>query len=55
VEPEDFMQDIRDRFGLTIPDRWEVTGAVRDSELYYDSVMDKIYREKSLFYADIES
>jgi hypothetical protein len=55
VEPEDFMQDIRDRFGLTIPDRWEITGAVRDSELYYDSVMDKIYREKSLFYADIES
>ena len=55
VEPEDFMQDIHDRFGLTVPDRWEITGAVKDSELYYDSIMDKIYREKSLFYADIET
>ena len=54
VVPEDFMQDIQDRFGIVIPDRWEVTGAVKDSELYYDSIMDKVYREKSLYYADIE-
>ncbi len=54
VEPEEFLQDIRDRFGLNIPDRYEVTGAVRDSELYYDPIMDKIYREKALYYADID-
>ena len=55
VEPEVFMQDIHDRFSLTIPNRWEITGAVRDSELYYDSVMDKVYREKALYYDDIEA
>ena len=54
VEPEEFMQDIKDRFGLTIPDRYEVTGAVRDSELYYDPIMDRIYRDKSLYYADLD-
>ena len=54
VEPEEFMQDIQDRFGITIPDRYAVTGAVRDSELYYDEIMDKIYRDKSLYYAELD-
>ena len=54
VEPDEFMQDIKERFGLSIPDRYEITNAVNDSELYYDSIMDKIYREKALYYADID-
>lgn len=55
VEPEDFMQDMQDRFGLTVPDRWEVTGAVKDSEFYYNEIMDKVYRDKALYYDDIEA
>lgn len=54
VEIEDFMQELKDRFGLVLLDRYMVTGAVKDTELYYDAIMDKVYREKSLYYADIE-
>ena len=54
VEPEDFMWDVEERFGVTIPNRYEVTAAVKDSELYYDSIMDKIYRDKALYYAELD-
>ena len=54
VSPEDFIWDLEDRFGVKVPNRWEVTAAVKDSELYYDSVMDKVYRDKSLYLADLE-
>ena len=54
VDPDEFMQDIKNGFGIAIPDRYEVTGAVKDTELYYDSIMDKIYRDKSFYYADID-
>lgn len=55
VEIEDFMQDVKARFGLTIPDRYMVTGAAKDSELYYNEIMDKVYRDKALYYDDIEA
>ena len=51
---DEFIQDIEDRFGVRIPARHEVTGAIRGTELYYDSIMDKVYRDKSLYYADFD-
>ncbi len=54
VEPEDFMQDMEERFGIRIPNRYEVIYAIKSKELYYDSIMDKIYRDKALFYADLD-
>ena len=54
VDPDEFIQDITDRYGVVIPNRYEVTMAIKDTELYYDDIMDIIYRDKSLYYADLD-
>ncbi len=54
VDPDEFILDIKDRYGIVIPNRYEITMAIKDTELYYDDIMDKIYRDKSLYYADLD-
>ena len=54
IDIDDFIQDISERYGITIPNRYEVINAVKGTELYYDDIMDKIYRSKELYYADID-
>ena len=54
VDLDEFIQDVHSRFGVVIPNRHEVTAAIRGTELYYDSIMDKVYRNKSFYYADFD-
>lgn len=54
IDPDDFIRDMKDRFGVTIPNRREVITAVKGTELYYDSIMDKVYRDKTLYYNEID-
>ena len=54
IDLDEFIQDVRDRFGVTIPNRYEVTNAIKGTELYYDDIMDKVYLDKSLYYADFD-
>ena len=37
-----------------IPNRYEVTNTIKGTELYYDDIMDKVYLDKSLYYADFD-
>ena len=41
-------------FGIKIPERYEVTYAIKGTELYYDDIMDKVYLDKALYYADFD-
>ena len=54
VDLDDFIQDIKDRYGIVIPNRYEVTNTIKGTELYYDDIMDKVYLDKSLYYADFD-
>lgn len=54
VDLDEFIQDIQDRFGIKIPERYEVTYAIKGTELYYDDIMDKVYLDKALYYADFD-
>jgi hypothetical protein len=54
VDPDVFVEDMEDRFSIHIPDRYEILNAIRDTELYYDSIMDKVYCDKSTYYADFD-
>ena len=54
VDLDEFIGDVQNRFGVSIPSRFDVTQAVHGSELYYDSIMDKIYRNKELYYSDFD-
>ena len=54
VSEDTFIQDIQDRFGVVIGNRAEIVEAVKGTDFYYDRIMQKIYREKSLYYADLD-
>ena len=54
VELDEFVQDMEEEFGVKIPARHEVTNALIGTGMYYDTIMDKIYRDKSLYYEDFD-
>lgn len=58
VDYDEFLQDIREIYGVEIPadDRSIITGWINDSGTgrYYDSLMNKIYRNKDNYYAEFD-
>lgn len=54
IDLDEFIEDINDRFGVRISNRYDVIQAVKDTEMYYDSIMDKVYRDKSVYYSDFD-
>ena len=53
VDPEDLLENVRDEYGLKL-DRQDVLNAVRDTDKYYDPIMDKVYRNKMYYYDEFE-
>ena len=54
VELSDFIDDCSEQYGVTITDRYDVTQAIAGTEFYYDSIMGKIYRNKSYYYSEFD-
>ena len=54
VELSDFIDDCSEQYGVTITDRYDVTRAIAGTEFYYDSIMGKIYRNKSYYYSEFD-
>lgn len=53
VDVDDFMSDCRDNYGITIPERFEITEAISGTDMYYDPIMNRIYSDKSIYYDDL--
>ena len=53
VDIYDFIDDIKEKYGITITDKYDITGAVSGTSGYYDPIMEKIYKNKDLYYEDI--
>lgn len=54
VDIDDFIDDVYEKYGIKIPEKYDVTGAVSGTGMYYDSIMNKIYSSKSLYYSDLD-
>ena len=54
VDVDDFIDDVYEKYGIKIPEKYDVTGAVSGTGMYYDSIMNKIYSSKSLYYSDLD-
>lgn len=54
VDIDEFKDDCADLFGMNITDRYEITNAVNGTEFYYDSIMERIYRNKEVYYSEFE-
>jgi hypothetical protein len=54
IDVDDLIQDCFDIYGVKIPDKYEITSAIKGTNFYYDEIMEKIYRDKNLYYEEIE-
>ena len=54
VTPDDLIEDLEDRFGIVVSDRRKIIDCIKDTGLYYDTIMDKIYRNKEIYYSDFD-
>ena len=54
VDVDDFIADCYDKYAIRIPERGEVTRALAGTDFYYDSIMEKIYRNKDYYYAEFD-
>ena len=48
----DFLQFIEKEYGIRFS-KEKVTWIIKDTEMYYDSTMEKIYKSKEYFYEEI--
>ena len=54
VDMDEFINDCADLFGMNITDRYDITRAVNGTEYYYDSIMERIYRNKEIYYSEFD-
>ena len=56
IDIDDFIDDVYEKYGIRISNenKYDVIAAVAGTEMYYDSIMNKIYSSKALYYADLD-
>lgn len=54
VELDDYIADCYEKYGIQISDRYDVLSAISGTEFYYDNIMQKIYRNKNVYYAEFD-
>lgn len=54
VDTYEFIDDCDNEFGIRIPERNAVITAISGTDFYYDSIMDKFYRNKNYYYDDLD-
>lgn len=52
VNVDDFSHELRERFGIEL-DRYSIVEKVKGSDVYYDSIMEKLYADYSLYFEEI--
>lgn len=54
VDIDEFIGDCSEKYGIKIPNRYEVIDAISNTDFYYDRIMDKIYRNKNVYYEEFD-
>ena len=54
VDTLDLINEISERFGCKIKEKSNILYRIKDTEIYYDSILDKLYANKDLYYKEIE-
>ena len=52
VNVDDFSLELREKFGIEL-DRYAIVEKVKGSDVYYDSIMEKLYADYSLYFEEI--
>lgn len=54
VELDDYIADLCEIYGMHVADKYDIITAIKGTDLYYDNIMQKIYRSKNEYYAEFD-
>ena len=54
IDVYDLIGELTDIYGCKISDRLDVIYKVKDTEVYYDKILDRMYANKDIYYEEIE-
>ena len=54
ISIDDFQEALKTEYNIVKIDRTDIIAAARDSGLYYDSIMEKIYLNEDYYYAEFD-
>ena len=54
VELDDYIADLCEIYGMHVADKYDIITAIKGTDLYYDNIMQKIYRNRNAYYAEFD-
>ena len=54
VDMIDLQNELNDGYGCNVTQKSDITAKVKETPIYYDSILDKLYANKDLYYNDLE-
>lgn len=55
VDTYDLMTELTDRYGCTVDDKWDITYRLKNTQVYHDRVLDRLYANADLYYRDLDA
>ena len=54
IDVYDLMTELTEKYGCKVSERTDVIYKVQHTEVYYDSILDRLYANKNLYYDELE-
>ncbi len=54
VDVYDLITELVEKYGCNVSERSNVISKVKDTEIFYDSILDRLYADKNLYYEELE-
>ena len=55
IDISDMINDFSEKYGLSIKDKNDIIYALNGTEIFYDTIIERFYSDKELYYNEIES
>ncbi|MBQ6719438.1 MAG: hypothetical protein IJN20_03690 [Oscillospiraceae bacterium] len=54
IDTYDLMTELEERFGCTPEDKWDIIYRLKNTQVYYDKILDRLYANVDLYYRDLD-
>ena len=54
IDTYDLMTELEECFGCTPEDKWDITYRLKNTQVYYDKILDRLYANVDLYYRDLD-
>ena len=53
IDVIDLMDELAEKYGCDIGDKWDVLGKIGNSPVYYDKILERLYPNENEYYDDV--